>query len=102
MPASPQDTLPIVDTPQHLWDLQLFRLPWLESNLTLNRCYVLDDYRRATEGLNVVKTVYMEVDVTPEQQADEAEYVISLCRRDDNPMAAAVISGRPASPGFGD
>src|SRR5262249_17930264 len=54
----------------------------------------------ATEGLNVVKSVYMEVDVAPEQQAEEAEYVMDLCERDDNPMAAAVISGRPASETF--
>jgi predicted TIM-barrel fold metal-dependent hydrolase len=42
----------------------------------------------------------MEVDVAVEQQPAEADYVIDLCKRADNPMAAAVISGRPASDGF--
>src|SRR5205823_6408401 len=56
--------------------------------------------RAATQGLNVVKTVYMEVDVDPTQQVQEAEHVIDLCQRKDNPMVAAVISGRPASDGF--
>ena len=60
----------------------------------------MSDYLQATHGLHVVKTVYMEVDVTPEQQPAEAEYVIDLCKRADNPMVAAVISGRPASDGF--
>jgi L-fuconolactonase len=50
--------------------------------------------------LGVVKTVYMEVDVDPVQQVEEAEYVMDLCGRDDNPMVGAVISGRPASEGF--
>jgi predicted TIM-barrel fold metal-dependent hydrolase len=58
------------------------------------------DYLAATAGLGVVKTVYMEVNVAAEQQAQEAEYVIDLCRRDDNPMAAAVIGGSPQSDGF--
>jgi L-fuconolactonase len=44
----------------------------------------------------------MEVDVEPAQQAEEAAYVIDLCERPDNPMAAAVIGGRPAAPGFRD
>lgn len=92
----------IVDTHQHLWDLSKFRLPWLDEAPKLNKGHVMEDYFQATAGLNVVKTVYMEVDVDPSQQLAEAEYVIDLCQRSDNPMAAAVISGRPASPEFKD
>ena len=100
--AAPKEDemLPIVDTHQHLWDLTKFRLPWLKKGDVFNKSHVMADYLQATAGLNVVKTVYMEVDVAPEQQTEEAEYVIDLCRRADNPMAAAVISGRPASDGF--
>ena len=97
-----QAELPIVDTHQHLWDLTKFNLPWTKGNVTLGRSFVTRDYLEATQGLNVSRTVYMEVDVDPSQQAQEAEYVIDLCRRDDNPMVAAVISGRPASSGFRD
>lgn len=96
---APHD-LPIVDTHQHLWDLDRFRLAWVKPGDTLARSYLPSDYLAATNGLNVVKTVYMEVDVVPDQQDAEVEYVTELCRRDDNPMKAAVISGRPASPGF--
>jgi L-fuconolactonase len=92
--------LPIVDTHQHLWDLDRFRLNWLAGAPKINRSFRPDDYATATEGLNVVKTVYMEVDVVPEQQVAEAEYVIALCERSDNPMVAAVISGRPGESGF--
>jgi len=96
---SPQ---PIIDTHQHLWDLSKFRLPWLgaASSSPISRSFLPKDYEAATAGLNVVKTVYMEVDVAPEQQAAEADYVIDLCQRDDNPMAAAVISGQPGTPEF--
>src|SRR3954453_22617599 len=84
---------PIVDTHQHLWDLKQFRLPWLSGQEKLNHNFLMEDYYAATAGLNVVKTVYMEVDLEPGQQVQEAEYVIETCRRDDNPMAAGVISG---------
>ena len=100
--AVPKETamLPIVDTHQHLWDLTKFRLPWLKKDDVFNKSHVMSDYLQATAGLNVVKSVYMEVDVAPEQQTEEAEYVIGLCQRADNPMVAAVISGRPASDAF--
>ena len=96
------DQLPIIDTHQHLWDLTKFKLPWHKGDDTkpLQRSFVMSDYLEATKGLNVVKTVYMEVDVEPDQQMAEADYVTDLCKRDDNPMAAAVVSGRPGTPGF--
>jgi predicted TIM-barrel fold metal-dependent hydrolase len=101
---------PIIDTHQHLWDLKKFRLPWLKKNEALNRSYVMDDYLAAVGELaksplrpaaKVVKAVYMEVDVDPAQQAEEAEHLIARCREGGTPTVAAVISGRPASPDFG-
>ncbi len=98
----PMDELPIVDTHQHLWDLDKFRLPWTKDVDKLNRSFVIGDYHKAAAGLNVVKTVYMEVDVDPGQQVAEAEYVTELCRDKRSGMAAAVISGRPGEEGFAD
>ena len=91
----------VIDTHQHLWDIERFRLPWLDEEPQLARTFSMDDYLAATDGLDIRRTIYMEVDVDPSQQVDEAELAISMCRRDDNPMVAAVISGRPADePGF--
>lgn len=92
----------IVDTHHHLWDQSRFRLPWLDGNAKLNRSHLMQDYFEATEGLNVAKTIYMEVAVEPSQRLAEAEYVLDLCQRDDNPMVAAVIAGSPGSPEFKD
>ena len=91
---------PIVDTHQHLWDLDKFRLPWLVDVPALRRSYRTSDYLAATAGLGVVKSVYMEVDVAPEQQAAEADALIELCAQEETLTVAAVISGRPASPDF--
>jgi L-fuconolactonase len=98
--AAAAPSLPIVDTHVHLWDLARFRLPWLEGASGLNRNFLWQDYRQAAEGLDVVKAVYMEVDVDPSQQEREADTVAELCRRGDTVLAAAVISGRPASDRF--
>ncbi len=92
--------IPIVDTHQHLWDLSKFRLPWTSNVAALNKSFLMSDYLKATKGLNIAKTVYMEVDLHPSQQDAEAEFVIATCKKDDNPMAAGVISGRPNSEGF--
>ena len=94
--------LPIIDTHQHLWDLNRFDLPWLDGAPTLNRNYVTGDYLAATAGLNVVKTVYMEVDVTAAQHPAEAEHLIELCAAHDNPTAGAVIGGDMTSAAFAD
>jgi predicted TIM-barrel fold metal-dependent hydrolase len=107
---------PIVDAHQHLWDLQRFRLPWLEKVPKLKRSYLPKDYAETTndlgpvsatasngrtgENVTVVKAVYMEVDVEPSQQQAEAEFIIDLCKNGQGPTVAAVISGRPASDGF--
>jgi predicted TIM-barrel fold metal-dependent hydrolase len=95
-----KDSIPIVDTHQHLWDLGKFKLPWIERGSPLAKSYTMKDYLAATKGLNVVKAVYMEVDVAPEQQLAEAEYVTALCKSGKTPTVAAVISGRPASADF--
>jgi L-fuconolactonase len=92
--------LPIIDTHQHLWDLTQFTLPWVDGAPAINRSYRQSDYAEATAGLNVVKAVYMEVDVDPAQQVAEARFIIEQCERDDTPTVGAVISGRPVSDAF--
>jgi L-fuconolactonase len=90
--------IPIVDTHQHLWDLSKLQLQWLSP--PLDRSFVTKDYLEATQGLNVVKAVYMEVAVPPSQRLQEAEYVIELCRQPGSVTCAAVLAGSPAEEGF--
>jgi L-fuconolactonase len=101
-PAGNQELkpLPIVDTHQHLWDLARFKLPWIQKDTPLARSFVMKDYLTAVAGLNVVKAVYMEVDVDPTQQPAEADFITDLCRQGKTPTVAAVVSGRPASAEF--
>lgn len=92
----------IIDTHQHLWDRSKRNMPWLaDAPKVLKRSYWTDEYRRATEGLNI-KAVYMEVDVATEQLTEEAESIVEICRSGNDPTVAAVIGSRPESPGFED
>ncbi len=92
--------IPIIDTHQHQWDIEQFELPWLEGASPLNKNHTMDDYLAAVDGLEVAKTVYMEVDVAPRDRSREVEFVIDMCDRVDNPMEGAVVSGDPGSEGF--
>lgn len=92
--------LPIIDTHQHLWDLEKLRLPWLEKGGKIGRNFVTKDYLAATAGLNIVKAVYMEVDVAEDQKEFEAEQLLALCKQPNQPTVAAVIGCRPSSPEF--
>jgi predicted TIM-barrel fold metal-dependent hydrolase len=100
-PAAPDTPrMPIIDTHQHLWDLDRFHLPWVKPGSVLARNHTLADYKKAAAGLDIVKTIYMEVDVERSQQRAEAEFVIATCKQADSGMVAGVVSGRPAVDGF--
>ena len=102
MPRTPIEHLPIIDTHQHLWDLVRFKPPWLAlpGEEKINTPSTLREYAAQTAGLNVMKTVYMEVDVAERQQQEEADWVTALCKSGKTVMRAAIVSARPATPGF--
>ena len=92
---------PIIDTHLHVWDLERFRLPWLDrAGERLNRSYSVADYAKAVEGLKVTRAIYVEVAVKPEQREAEAEYVVELCKAKPGVIAAAIVGGNPAGEGF--
>ncbi len=91
---------PLIDTHQHLWDLSKFNLPWTASSPLFNQSYLIEQYIEATCNAAVEKAVYMEVDVAPGQEVEEAEYILKLCEQDDTPTCGAVISGRPSEENF--
>jgi len=93
----------IVDTHQHLWDLDRLSVPWLAAeDAILQRSHVTSDYLAATAGLGFAASIYMEVDAEPSQHALEVAYVTEVCERQDTPTVAAVVAARPDEPGFRD
>jgi len=90
--------IPVIDTHQHLWDLEKFPLRWVRP--PLDRNYLMEDYLEAVAGKNVVKAIYMEVAVAPEQREEEANWALGLCEDHDNPTVAAVIAKDPFDENF--
>ena len=66
--------LPIIDTHQHMWDLTRFSLPWLEGTGAepLRKNHSQSEYREASAGTGIARTIYMEVDVIPDQRIAES------------------------------
>jgi len=94
------ETVPFIDTHQHLWDLTKFQLPWLKDVPALNRSYLLADYLAESKGCNVGKTIYMEVDVQESQQLEEARALLKMADDPQTPIEGVIASGRPESEDF--
>jgi predicted TIM-barrel fold metal-dependent hydrolase len=90
----------IVDTHQHLWDLDLFQYPWLSALPSLNRSFRMSDYLEAVAALTVVKSVHLEADVDERYMLDETRHLLALADRPDNPLEAIVACGRPENQYF--
>jgi L-fuconolactonase len=92
--------LPVIDTHQHLLETSQLKISWLKKGDPLAKPHTPVEYAAAIKGLNVVKSIYMEVAVDAEDKDKEADLVIGLCEAKSTTMVAAVIGGLPASDGF--
>src|SRR5271170_402461 len=90
----------IVDTHQHLWDVDVFNYLWLQSLPTLNRSFGMNEYREATRDLEIEKSVFLECDVVEPSSPDETRHVLRLADQPDNPVEGVVASARPEKEGF--
>jgi predicted TIM-barrel fold metal-dependent hydrolase len=96
------ETMKIIDTHQHLWDLDLFKYAWLDDNPLLRRSFRMEDYLKAGEGLGIEKSVHLEADVDEAYMLDETRHILALAVREDNPLEGVVACGRPEKPHFAD
>jgi len=85
----------IIDTHQHLWDLEQFPYSWTPRHSALNRSFKLNDYYEATRDLAISKSVHVEADVDEDFMLEETLHVLSLARDDDNPISGVVAAARP-------
>src|SRR5690348_14614593 len=91
------EQLPIVDAHVHLWNPDLFNMPWLEDVPTLRRTFGLQEYREQTRGLPINGMVYVEVGVDPGQALREAYYVVELAQ--EEPRLQAIVAAAPVEQG---
>lgn len=92
--------IPIIDTHQHLWDLDQLSLPWLKEAPLLNKNHRINDYLLAIKDCNIESSIYMEVDVSLNFRTKEREVISNLCARDEIITKAAVFGATPGHPDF--
>lgn len=85
--------IPIVDAHVHLWDPQVFRIPWLTGDMILDHRYGLDDYHQHSVGTTVDAMVYVEVNVDPAYALIEAQRVAAYAQSD--PRLQAMVAWAP-------
>ena len=90
----------IIDTHQHLWDLDLFGYAWTARHEKFNRSFRWPDYAEATRGYDISKTVHLECDVNEPFMLQEAEHILRLSEQSDNALSGVVAACRPESPDF--
>ena len=92
--------IPLIDTHQHLWDLDRLKLNWVAGEPKLNRSFRTADYLAAVEGCGLEQSVYMEVDAAEESKDQEVADIRELCADPQVPTAGMVASANPAAAGF--
>ncbi len=100
----------IVDTHQHLWDLDLFSYAWIAAQPApeslasgrpgLRRSFRMPDYLEATAGLGVEKSIHLEADVDEPCMLAETRHVLALADQPDNPLEAVIACARPENADF--
>ena len=90
----------IIDTHQHLWDMERFKFSWCKEIPKLNRSFRMPDYLGAIRGAGIEKSIHVEADVDEPYMVDETRYILTLAEAPDNPLAGVVACGRPEQGGF--
>ena len=90
----------IIDTHQHLWNLDRLDLTWVKRIPELNRSYKFTDYLRAAVNSGVTRIIYMEVDAHQDDKQREIDDMTIHCQADSDEMLGMVVSTDPGKPGF--
>lgn len=92
--------IPIIDTHQHLWDLDTLSVSWVKGDKLMDRSYRMPDYLEAASGTGIERTVYMEVNVDPDYLDQEVDQMTQHCLSPETPMQAMVIAIDPLASDF--
>jgi predicted TIM-barrel fold metal-dependent hydrolase len=90
----------IIDTHQHLWDMNLFTFSWCKEIPLLNRSFTMPDYLEAIQGVGIEESVHLEADVDEPYMLNETRYILGLAEDKGNPLTGVVACGRPEKEGF--
>lgn len=69
------NTIPIIDSHVHLWDINKLKYPWLENVSDIQRSFFIEDYQEATANYTIQKIVVVQADCPPEQTLEELQFI---------------------------
>ena len=87
----------IVDTHVHLWDTNKLSYSWLRDVPVINRPFLLPEYNRACEPLQVEAMVFIQCEVDVCHALDEAKWIMDLARGEQR--IKAIIPRAPLEKG---
>lgn len=90
-------SFPIVDTHLHIWDLNRLSYPWLGNIPALNKSHLIEDYRRACNGVEVAKMVFLQCECLPVQYEQELSWVTEVAATD--PRIRGIVPWAPLENG---
>ncbi len=88
---------PIVDTHVHLWDPTRLGYDWLRGLPTLNRTFLLDDFRKASDAANIESFVFVECGCDSSQAHEEVAMVTRLAAAE--PRLQGIVAQAPLEKG---
>ncbi len=91
------EQISIIDAHVHLWNPDIFNMPWLEDVPAIRRPYGLQEYHEQIRRLPIVGMVYVEVGVDPRQALREAYHVVELAQ--EEPRLQAIVAVAPVEQG---
>ncbi len=86
-------SFPIVDSHLHIWDPGRLTYPWLKDIPSLNRPFLLEDYRQACGPVEVEAMVFLQCEADFSQFLDEAAWVADQAQAD--PRIKAMVPWAP-------
>lgn len=92
-------SFPIIDTHVHFWDADQVPIPWTASVPALNRPFLPDDVTLHADPIEIEAIVFVEADVAPGANVDEAAWVAGLAEAD--PRLQAIVAHAPLEKGAG-
>jgi len=92
--------LRVIDTHQHLWDPSRFSYSWMNALPTIRGRRLIEEYRAARQGLDVLASVYIDTDVDDRDLAGEAKMIFALADVPTNQIGGIVASVRPEQERF--
>lgn len=89
-----------IDTHLHVMLPDKFSYPWTAHVQPLQGRFGLDDYQRSGTSIDITGALFMEVDVSLNEAAAEANYFCGLAAEPNSGIIGVIASGRPEHDSF--